>query len=176
MPYPLSFTSVQPGNLFKLSDPNVFFAHSSVVGSFRYLFYFLDLLHLFLIFLVQSFKMARRKRCPDGGEKKKKKKKDNQDKRHGEGTGRGKLNHAGDMIGNFKVDMMAACITEINFWENKAKVEGKDKPHKENSRNKICKRHGLSPSTVSKWMTGKVQGLGQQLGGDRHSRVLTASR
>ena len=28
--------SVQPGNLFKLSDPNVFFAHSFVVGSFRY--------------------------------------------------------------------------------------------------------------------------------------------
>ena len=83
--------------------------------------------------------MARQKRCPDGGEKKKKKKKDDQDKRHGEGTGRGKSNHAGDMIGNFKADTMAACITEINFWENKAKAEGKDKPDKENSRNKICK-------------------------------------
>ena len=51
--------SVQPGNLFKLSDPNIFFAHSFVVGSFRYPFYFLDLCHLFLVFLVQSFKMAR---------------------------------------------------------------------------------------------------------------------
>ena len=57
--------SVQPGNLFKLSDPNVFFAHSFVVGSFRYPFYFLDLCRLFLVFLVQSFKMARQKRCPD---------------------------------------------------------------------------------------------------------------
>ena len=28
--------SVQPGNLFKLSDPNAFFVHSFVVGSFRY--------------------------------------------------------------------------------------------------------------------------------------------
>ena len=28
--------SVQPGNLFKLSDPNVFFVHSFVVGSLRY--------------------------------------------------------------------------------------------------------------------------------------------
>ena len=28
--------SVQPGNLFKLSDPNIFFVHSFVVGSFRY--------------------------------------------------------------------------------------------------------------------------------------------
>ena len=51
--------SVHPGNLFKLSDPNVFFAHSFVVGSFRYPFYFLDLCCLFLVFLVQSFKMAR---------------------------------------------------------------------------------------------------------------------
>ena len=28
--------SVGPGNLFKLSDPNIFFVHSFVVGSFRY--------------------------------------------------------------------------------------------------------------------------------------------
>ena len=80
------------------------------------------------------------------------------------------------MIGNFKADMMAACIAEINFWENKTKAEGKDKPNKENSRNKICERHGLSPSTVSKQMTGKVQGLGPQLGGARCSRVLNVSR
>ena len=64
---------------------------------------------------------------------------DDQDKRHGEGTGRGKSNHAGDMIGNFKADTMAACIAEINFWENKVNVEGKDKPDKENCRNKILK-------------------------------------
>ena len=54
---------------------------------------------------------------------------------------------------------MAACIAEINFWENKAKVEGKGRPNKQNSENQIFKRHGLSPSTVSKQMTGKVQGL-----------------
>ena len=71
---------------------------------------------------------------------------------------------------------MAACIAEINLWENKVKVELKDKPDKENSRNKICKRHDLSPSTVSKQMTGKVQGLGPQLGGSRCSTVLTASK
>ena len=64
---------------------------------------------------------------------------DDQDKLHGEGTGRGKLNHACDMIRNFKADMMAACITEINFWESKVKAEGKDKPDKENSGNKIFK-------------------------------------
>ena len=64
---------------------------------------------------------------------------DDQDKRHGEGSGRGRLNHAGDIIGNFKVDTMAACIAEINFWESKAKAEGTDKPNKENSGNKIFK-------------------------------------
>ena len=56
------------------------------------------------------------------------------------------------------------------------KVEGKDKPDKENSRNQICKQHGLSPLTVSKQMTGKVKGLGLQLGGARRYRVLTASK
>ena len=170
--------SVQPGNLFKLSDPNIFFAHSFVVGSFRYpfYFYFLDLCHLFLVFLVQSFKMTRWKRCSDGGEKKKKKMDDNKSKRYGEWSGRGRSNHAGDKIGKFKVNTMAACIVEINFWENKVKVKGKERPDKQNSRNQICKRHGLSPSTVSKWITGKVQGLGPQLGGARCSRVLTASR
>ena len=77
--YPLSFTVCNLGICSDLSDPNIFFGHSFVVGSFRYpfYFYFLDLCHLFLVFLVQSFKMARQKRCPDGGEKKKKKMDDN---------------------------------------------------------------------------------------------------
>ena len=43
------------------------------------------------------------------------------------------------MIGNFKADMMAACIAEIIYWESKVKAEGKDKPDKENSGNKIFK-------------------------------------
>ena len=61
--------------------------------------------------------MARQKMCPDGGEEKKKKKmhkeKDDKDKQHGEG--RSRSNHAGDSIGNFETDMMAASITEINY-------------------------------------------------------------
>ena len=44
---------------------------------------------------------------------------DDKDKRHGEGTGRGRSNHAGESIGKFDADTMAACIVEINFWENK---------------------------------------------------------
>ena len=64
---------------------------------------------------------------------------DDQDKRHGEGSGRGRLNHAGDRIGNFEAGTMAACIAEINFWENKAKTEGKERPDKQNSENQIFK-------------------------------------
>ena len=56
-----------------------------------------------------------------------------------EQEGAGQTIHTGDMIGNFIRDTMAACIAQINFWENKAKAEGKDKPDKENSRNKIYK-------------------------------------
>ena len=85
-PYGLNVTSaippfiysVGPGNQFMLLDPDIFFAPSFVVGSFRYPYP--SLCHLFLVFLAQSFKMARQKRCPDGGEKKKKKKDDEQDK------------------------------------------------------------------------------------------------
>ena len=64
----------------------------------------------------------------------------------------GKSTHAGDNIGNFKVVQMAKCIAEINYWESKAKAEGTPLS-KENSRNNICKRHGISPSTLLKRMT-----------------------
>ena len=48
-------------------------------------------------------------------EKKKKKKDDNQDNQHGEGTGRGKLNHAGDSIRNLKADMMDEGSHQISI-------------------------------------------------------------
>ena len=68
--------------------------------------------------------MARQKRCPDGGEKKKKKTDDDKSKRHGEGSGRGRSNHAGDKIGKFKADTMAACIVEINFLGEQGESRG----------------------------------------------------
>ena len=71
--------------------------------------------------------MVRRKKI-------KRKRRTKGDKRHSEGTVRGRLNHAGESIGNFVADTMAKCIAEINFWENKAKAEGKDKPDKEHAR------------------------------------------
>ena len=42
------------------------------------------------------------------------------------------------------------------------------------SRNQISKKYGLSPSTVSKWMSGKVVGMGPQVGGARRGRIFQA--
>ena len=37
----------------------------------------------------------------------------------------------------------------------------------------ICEKHRISPSSVSKWMTGKVKGYGPQLGGARRGKILS---
>ena len=56
--------SVGPGNQFMLLDPDVFFAPSFVVGSFRYPYP--SLCHLILINLFSCrLKMVRKARCPD---------------------------------------------------------------------------------------------------------------
>ena len=56
--------SVGPGNQFMLLDPNVFFAPSFVVGSFRYPYPPLCRLILINLFSCR-LKMARKARCPD---------------------------------------------------------------------------------------------------------------
>ena len=38
----------------------------------------------------------------------------------------------------------------------------------------IAQEHGLSPATVNNRMTGKVTGLGSQLGGTRRGKILSA--
>ena len=53
--------------------------------------------------------------------------------------------------------------------EQKAQKEEK-KP--EFSQNEICEKHGISPSSVSKQMTGKVKGYRPQLGGARRRKIL----
>ena len=67
---------------------------------------------------------------------------------------------------------MAACIAEIQRVEAEAKVNG-TVPH---SRNRIAEDFGLSPSTVSKRMTGKVTSMGPALGGARRGKVLNAGK
>ena len=66
--------SVQPGNLFKLSDPNIFFVHSFVVGSFRYPTPSPCRLIYISILFPQFFKMGRRPLCLDDKKPKNKKK------------------------------------------------------------------------------------------------------
>ena len=115
--------------------------------------------------------MGHQRLCPDSDKKKKKDKKS--PKRHStpdDKKDRGGSTHYKQKISQFTAAEMAACIDEIRREEAEAKAAGK----KPRSRNEICKDHNLSPSTVSKRMTGKVQGLAPQLGGPRRGRILTA--
>ena len=112
--------------------------------------------------------MGHKQTCPDSDKKKKKTSR----KRH---TDKGKKDrgdsaHANKWIGLFTAEEMKACIDEIKEVEQKAKDEGK-KP--KFSWNEICKKHGISPSSVLKWMTGKVKEYGPQLGGARRGKILS---
>ena len=146
--------SVEPGNQFMLLYPDVFFAPSAVVDSTN--------LSSPLLISIYSFpchlKMARKRKCPD--DKKPQKPKGD----HGGSS------HYKQSIGNFKVETMQKCIEEIKRVESMLVPPGKKHP----SRNKIAASFGLSPSSVSKCMTGKVQSMGPALGGARRSRVLNA--
>ena len=57
---------------------------------------------------------------------------------------------------------MQVCIDKINCVEGVARLKD-EKPKK--SRNQIAKEFGLSLSSVSKRMTGKVLSMGPALGG-----------
>ena len=179
--------SVGPGNLFKLSDPNVFFVLFFVVDSFRSpcclccsysplfpmsLVFQIPLHHspcrlCFVLSQSFDFKMDCNWMCPVSDKKKKKK---TSPKRHtGEGKkDRGDSAHLKKRIGLFTAEEMKACMDEIKEVEQKAKDKGK-KP--EFSWNEICEKHGISPSSVSKRMTGKVKG--PQLGGARRGKIFS---
>ena len=63
--------------------------------------------------------------------------------------------HKKQKIGLFQAVIMMKCIAEINKVEAEAKQNGM----KPKSRNKICNEFGLSPSTVSQKMTGKIKSI-----------------
>ena len=65
---------------------------------------------------------------------------------------------------------MRKCIEEIKRVESMPVPPGTLCP----SRKEIAARYGLSPSSVSKRMTGKVLSIVPALGGARRSRVLSA--
>ena len=80
--------------------------------------------------------------------------------------------HKNKKIGLFPAEAMAKCIEEVKAVEATQKELGLAKL--EQSQNQICKKYGIHPSTLSKRMTGKVLGMGCQLGGARRGRILTA--
>ena len=89
---------------------------------------------------------------------------------------KGGSSHIGIKIGQFSADQMARCLAEIDYYKQRQKELGLAKM--ELSMNQIAKNHGLSPATVNKRVTGKVTGLGSQLGGARRGNVtkLAAKR
>ena len=153
IPLGLNVTSATPpfiysmgsGNQFMLLDLDVFFAPSSVVDSSN--------LSSPLLISIYSFpcrlKMARKKKCPDD------KKQQNPKGDHGGST------HYKQPIENFKVETMQKCIKEIRRVESTPVPPGTKRP----SRNEISASYGLSPSSVSKRMMGKVLSMGPALGG-----------
>ena len=158
---PLFICSVGPGNQFMLLDPDVFFAPFFVVGISNFSFPL-----LFSFSFSCCLKMARKPRCPDTPKDKKKKPKPPSSEDRGRST------HANERIGLFEVTVMEECIAEIKRVEADAKRHGTQPL----SQNKICKSYGLSPSTVSKRMTGKVKSMGPRLGGARRGKVFNAGR
>ena len=137
--------SVEPGNQFMLLYPDVFFAPSAVVDSSN--------LSSPLLISIYSFpcclKMARKRKCPD-------------DKKPQKPKGDcGGSSHYKQSVGNFKAETMRKCIEEIQRVESMLVPPGKKHP----SRNEIVASFGLSSSSVSKCMTGKVQSMGPALRG-----------
>ena len=145
---------VGPGNQFMLLDPDIFFAPSSVVDSSN--------LSSPLLISIYSFPccltMAWKRKYPDDKKPQKLK---------GDCGG---STHYKQSIGNFKVETMQKCIEEIRGIESMPVPPGMKHP----SRNEIVASFGLSPSSVSKCMMGKVLSMGPALGGARRSRVLNA--
>ena len=153
--------SVGPGNHFMLLDPDIFFALFFVAGNFRSDFschpFLFCLICLFFLRWVEGLfvPMAIRKR-----------RKRNQAKQIRKRIRTGPPERGPSET---PADTMMQCINEI--VQVKAEAATNNEPPKL-SRNKICKKYGLAPGTVSKRMTGKVKGLGPQGGGAWRGRVF----
>ena len=131
-------------------------------------------LDLYFYFVSSIFKMGQRPLCLDDKtpKKKKKGKKSSKDEtKWPSSDDQGGSTHRDQCIGLFTADAMTQCIAEIKEVEGEAARTGKPPKF---SRNQISKKYGLSPSTVSKQMTGKVVGMGPQVGGVRRERIFQA--
>ena len=75
-------------------------------------------------------------------------------------------------IRKFTAAQMQASLDEIQFyqqWQQRLRLEKIKK-----SMNHITQNHGLSLATINKQITGKILGLGNQLGGAWGGKILTA--
>ena len=155
--------SVGPGNHFMLLDPDIFFALFFVAGNFRS--YFSCHPFLFRLICLFFFKMDRRplwirKRIRTGPPERRPSKTPVWAEGPHTRINRQEI---------FTADTMMQCINKIVQVE--AEAAANNEPPKL-SGNKICKKYGLAPGTISKRMTGKVKGLGPQGGGARRGRVF----
>ena len=110
--------------------------------------------------------MGCKQMCPDSETKKKSPKQHTEEGKKDQGDS----THANKQIGFFTAEEIKACIDEIREVKQTAKDQGK-KP--EFDRNESCEKHSISPSSVSKQMTGKVKGYRPQLGGARRGKILS---
>ena len=119
--------------------------------------------------------MGRKQLCPNGSKKGSKKKTPKRPPKKSSNTPpSGGSSHKGTVgqIGKFTAEQMQACIDEIRHYQDRMKWLGL--PKMEKSMNQISRERGLSPATVNKRMTGKVTGMGSQLGGARRGKVMSA--
>ena len=82
--------------------------------------------------------------------------------------------HFGQQIGRFSAAQMEKCLAEIERYKKRQQEQGL--PRMEKSMNEIARQHGLSPATVNKRVTGKVRGMGSQLGGVRRGSIYSAGK
>ena len=120
--------------------------------------------------------MGRKPLCPDSKKGKKSPRTPKRSSKPGSSdtTPQGGSSHKGTVgqIGKFTAEQMQACLDEIKCYQDRQKRLGLAKMEK--SMNEIARKHGLSPSMVNKRVTGKVIGLGSQLGGARRGKILSA--
>ena len=137
--------NVGPGNLFKLSDPNIFFVYSFVVGSFRYSLPSPCHLISISILFPKFFKMDQKPLWPN--DKKPKKKKKGKKSRKDETKQNSLENRGGSIywdqcIGLFMADTMTKCIAQISKVEAEAAWTG---TQPKMSHNLILKKYEVHP-------------------------------
>ena len=122
----------------------------------------------------QDFQMGCKPLCPDWRKSPRKKKTPQPAQPESSNTPGSGSSHKGTrgQIGKFTAAQMEACLTEIWYYQEQQQRLRLEKMEK--SQNQTAQSYGLSLATVNKWMMGKVNGLGSQLGGAQRGKILFA--